>query len=82
MLLLRPGDNLPHPALPGVQRYTRRAAIRNGSPSGWPAGCRKLIEPIKLALRESVLDDDVPSLDITKLAQPTLKFIVVGQWPR
>jgi hypothetical protein len=33
---------------------------------------RKLIEPIKLPFRKSVLDDDVLSLDVAKLAQPTL----------
>jgi hypothetical protein len=32
-------------------------------------------------LRKSVLDDDVFSLSIAKLAQPTLEFIVVGQRP-
>jgi hypothetical protein len=38
----------------------------------------KLIEPIKLPVRKSVLDDEVPPLDIAKLAERTLEFIVIG----
>jgi hypothetical protein len=43
---------------------------------------RKISEAIKLPVRKSILDDDILSLDVTKLAQPALKFIVVGQRPR
>jgi len=41
---------------------------------------RKRSQPIKLAVRKSVLNDEVSSLDIDKLAQPSLDFVVVGQW--
>jgi len=43
---------------------------------------REISQPFKLPFRKSILDQDILSLDVTKLAQPTLKFIVVGQWPR
>ena len=42
---------------------------------------RKRRQPIKLPVRKSILNDDVPPLDIAKLAQPTLEFIVVGHRP-
>ena len=31
--------------------------------------------------RKSVFNDDVLPLDIPKLSQPALEFVVVGQWP-
>ena len=42
---------------------------------------RKLRESIKPPGGKSVIDDDVLSLDIAKLAQLTPEFIVVVQWP-
>ena len=42
---------------------------------------RKLRESIKCPIGKSVIDDDVLSLDVAKLAQFTPEFIVVVQWP-
>src|SRR5215467_15596004 len=42
---------------------------------------RKLRESIKPPVGKSVIDDDVLSLDVAKLAQLTPEFIVVVQWP-
>jgi hypothetical protein len=41
--------------------------------------CRKIGEPVKLSFREPVLDDDVLSLDIAKLAQPLPECVVAGK---
>jgi hypothetical protein len=43
--------------------------------------CRKISEPVEFPFRESVLDDDVLSLDIAKLAQPLPESLVAGQEP-